>query len=196
MEGDVSNTNERTDGAAGVSAGSLITCEVCGCEAEADAAEDLGWQVKPPVCPDCLHWSVIDLNDLSEGRENEGKEADGDSAALEAQLRWFTGTTRYYRHWTRALVYTNGIQFLAESCRAYWLIDAIALDQEVAQKDGALREFQLWELTVHDDRSALLTCSRDCGDVAFQRAITFTDFPLRSIKLYVEGQVLLLPSEH
>jgi len=35
-----------------------IACESCGRRAERVAAKDLGWQVGPPVCPDCLRWSA------------------------------------------------------------------------------------------------------------------------------------------
>jgi hypothetical protein len=39
------------------SAADSIACESCGARAESDAAGNLGWQVRPPVCPDCLRWS-------------------------------------------------------------------------------------------------------------------------------------------
>lgn len=61
---------------------------------------------------------------------------------------------------------------------------------------AALREFQLWELFVSGDASATLVCSRDSEDEAFRQAISYTDFPMEYVKLYVEGEVLLLPSEH
>lgn len=35
-----------------------IACESCGKEAERGAARDLGWQVRPLVCPDCLQWAA------------------------------------------------------------------------------------------------------------------------------------------
>jgi hypothetical protein len=39
---------------------SYLSCESCGGHAEQGAASDLGWQVRPPVCPDCLRWSATD----------------------------------------------------------------------------------------------------------------------------------------
>ncbi len=45
-------------------------------------------------------------------------------------------------------------------------------------------------------RSATLVCSRDSEDEAFHWEIDFTDFPIEYMKLYVEGGVLLLSSEH
>jgi hypothetical protein len=68
--------------------------------------------------------------------------------------------------------------------------------QPRAQRDAWLREFQLWELFVSEDRKALLVCSRDSEDEAFRQEIEFTDFLLDYVRLYVEGGVLLLPTEH
>lgn len=90
----------------------------------------------------------------------------------------------------------TGVKFLAEEARAYWLIDAIALAQPLALRDAWLREFQLWELFVGEDRAATLVCSRDSEDEVFRRRIGYTTFPMAYVKLYVEGRVLLLPSEH
>jgi hypothetical protein len=119
-----------------------------------------------------------------------------EAAELRAALRSFSGTEEYHAHWSRMLVFTDGVKFLAETATAYWLIDAIASWQPRAQGDAWLREFQLWELFVSEDRKALLVCSRDSEDEAFRQEIEFTDFPLDSMRLYVEGNVLLLPSEH
>jgi hypothetical protein len=64
-------------------------------------------------------------------------------------------------------------------------------------RDSWLREFQLWELSLQDDRTAILVCSRDSEDKAFSIYIEYTTFHLDyPVKPYVEGGVLLLPSEH
>lgn len=118
-----------------------------------------------------------------------------EAAELRSALTRYVGTTQYFPHWTRFLLYTDGVKFLAETARAYWLIDAIALFQPRAMKDGALREFQLWELFVRNSRG-MLVCSRDTEDQAFRYPVAYTDFPLDYVRLYVEGGVLLLPSEH
>jgi hypothetical protein len=93
------------------------------------------------------------------------------------------------------LNFTDGIKYLAEKAGAYWLIDAIASWQpELNESD---REFQLWELTVNSDNGALLECRRDSGQPAIvTQKIDYTDFPLPSIKLFVQNGVLLLPSEY
>ncbi len=116
---------------------------------------------------------------------------------LTTALAGFTGTEQYHRHWT-GLLYTDGVAFLAENAGngAYWLLDAIASYQPECRKDATLREMQFWTLMVKDSKNAVLLCERDKGDVAFTQTIEFTDFPLPEIKLWVDGNVLLLPSEH
>lgn len=119
-----------------------------------------------------------------------------EGADLKAALDSFTGKTEYHAHPTHWLAYTDGVRYLAEQAKAYWLIDRIALAQPYANQDAWLREFQLWELHAREDRCAVLICSHDSEEQAFRIRIPSTDFPLAYLKLYVEGGVLLLPSEH
>lgn len=118
-----------------------------------------------------------------------------EAAELRATLQSFTGTLGYRRHWS-GMRYTDGVAFLVESAKAYWLLDVIASWQPKALRDAWLREFQLWELFVRGDNTATVVCSRDSEDVAFRQEIPWTEFPLDYVKLYVEGGVVLLPSEH
>jgi len=124
-------------------------------------------------------------------------------AELKSGLPQFYGTENYYGHWL-GLVYTDGVQYLAETAGAYWLIDAIAswqrellcgkLAPEI--KDG-LKNYQFWTLKVNEaTQSAELTCEYDTGVEVCKQKIPFTDFPLPEIKIWVEGGVILLPSEH
>jgi len=117
------------------------------------------------------------------------------TSELRAALRTFVGTTAYHRHWS-GLRYTDGVKFLVEKAKAYWLLDLIASWQLEALCDEWLREFQLWELFVRADRTATAVCSRDSEDVAFRQEIKSTDFPLDYLKVYVERGVVLLPFEH
>lgn len=112
-------------------------------------------------------------------------------------LHQFTGTGNYYRH-PLGIVYTDGVQYLAQEAGAYWLIDAIASWQidPVILNDWMLQEIQFWKLQVNSDNSAVLSCERDTDDVVLTQDIPFTDFPLESIKLYLNHKVLMLPSEY
>ena len=113
---------------------------------------------------------------------------------LESALKQFTGTENYHSHWTREFAYTDGVAFLAENAGANWLLDHIAAHQKRARKDRRLREFQAWKLTVSEKR-AVVACLRDTDDEAFREEIPFTDFPLPEVTLYLEDNVVYLPSE-
>jgi hypothetical protein len=116
--------------------------------------------------------------------------------SLEHDLRQFTGSENVYKNFT-GLRYTDGVKYLAEKAGAYWLIDAIgSYQRDKRLQIERLQEFQLWTLTVKEN-VGLLQCFEDSGVPAtLEQEIEFTDFPLPEIKLYVEGGVLLLPSEH
>lgn len=91
-------------------------------------------------------------------------------------LDQFCGTENYYRHGlVRDVVYTDGVQFLAEQIGAHWLIDLIASHQTNAKVRH--EPFQVWTLE-----------RKDGGAVAYVRADTnrpriveqemeYTDFP-------------------
>lgn len=113
----------------------------------------------------------------------------------QSDLANFCGTENHYRHWTRKLLYTDGIHFLVGN-GASWLVDAIASYQgEKMLRTPRLQDFQLWELTVTGN-SAVLTCKGDSNEKpVITQNIEYTDFPF-NIKIYVEGGVALLPSEH
>ena len=116
-----------------------------------------------------------------------------------SDLAQFTGSENVYRHWTGRLVYTEGVQYLAEKGGAYWLIDVIASyqpDKQIASRPE-LVDFQLWELAVSKDKSAKLTVRADSDKpAAITQEIPFTDFPLEHVKLYVCNGTLLLLSEY
>jgi hypothetical protein len=133
---------------------------------------------------------------------------------LELGLAQATGSEQYYKHWTRRLVYTDGVRFLADYAGAYWLIDLIASHQTKPKVKNA--PIQMWLLQKNKyDEGARITCCHDIettesepnvggyrdeikmplGVLAFQK-IPYTDFPLPTITLYVKDGTLLLPSEY
>jgi hypothetical protein len=119
----------------------------------------------------------------------------------EDNLESFTGTECYYRHFTRKLVYTDGVKYLAEHGEAYWLIDLVASYQNgpAIAKNERLQEFQLWEVKLVG-KGCVVTCREDSNiPPSITQEIEYTDFPF-DIKFYVEGgeigPVMLLRSEH
>lgn len=127
------------------------------------------------------------------------------TADLIDALAHFTGSEEHYQHFTRALVYTDGVQFLAGGAGAHWLIDAAASHQSPAL-DRKAEGFQLWTLTRNGPDhqhpgGASLTCRADTdGPVLIRQEIEYTDFPLPVFSFYFEGtaphRVMLLRSEH
>ncbi len=112
-----------------------------------------------------------------------------------SDLSHFTGTEQIFRHGlVRHIVYTDGVQHVAQAGEAYWLIDKIACAQ--LEPHIAREEFQLWKLTVRADLSADLTCIDGNGTDIANEHIDYTDFPLPEIKLYVANRTILLPSEY
>ena len=108
---------------------------------------------------------------------------------LQADLDQFIGTTQYFRHFL-GLKYTDGVKYMADQGRAYWLIDVIA---SYRRKE----RFQVWELKVNPDKSCVVTMREDTGQpTKVRQEILHTDFPLESIKFYLIDGVLLLPSEY
>lgn len=112
------------------------------------------------------------------------------TSTLATDLAHFTGSEHWYRYPLRpGYTYTDGVKFLADNAGAYWLIDKIILE--------APREpFQVWKLIVNADQWAVLTCGDGDGNVLATHNITFTDFPLPEITLWLVDNVLLLPSEY
>jgi len=109
---------------------------------------------------------------------------------ITAGLAQCIGTGQYWKNGLLSFQYTDGVKFLHESCEAYWLLFAIA-------RHKRKEPFQLWELKVNENHSAVLTMKEDDGQPNLvEQHIQFTDFPLDSIKLYLIDGVLLLPSEY
>ena len=108
-------------------------------------------------------------------------------------LREFKPAPIVYRHPCRYLTYTEGVKFLVERLGADWLIPRIArLQPFVLRIDGLT--FQLWEV-VTIERMTVLVCSRNSEEVIFKDWLKDAACPIDYLRLYVEGGVLMLPSE-
>lgn len=123
-------------------------------------------------------------------------------------LSHFAGDLERYRHpLARNVIYTPGVQHVAEAGQAYWLIDAIAsylsptFVKKAATTDARIRGMQFWKLTVSDNNTAALRGFADSGVPPFvEQEIPFADFPLKSVDIWAafDGTywTLYLPSEH
>ena len=90
----------------------------------------------------------------------------------------------YIKHsLNRNLVFTDTINQIRQAADAFWLVDIIASHQSKHRN----KPFQVWELKVNDDKSAVVTMKEDSDTPELVRQeISHTDFPLDYIKFYVE----------
>lgn len=114
---------------------------------------------------------------------------------LGSTLRQFTGTEHYYRlH--KDVVLTDGVKYLADEAKCYWLMDAIASYLRFFQPKEC---FACCKLKVVNE-SAVLTIDDGNGTILASQNIEYTDFPLPQIDLYgvwsEEFWVIMLTSEY
>lgn len=118
------------------------------------------------------------------------------------ELNQFSGTERYYRSslFTKSIVHTDGVQFIAERGAA-WTIDVIVSHQIYPKVKAA--EFQAWEFHVPGDGTCRVICTDGNGHVVTSQIVPYTDLPfsitlfleLGSIDLVNPMWVILLPGE-
>jgi hypothetical protein len=118
-------------------------------------------------------------------------------AALDPiRLAQFTGSEHFFRHGLVChIVFTEGVKYVADAAGAYWLLDEIALAQKFQQSVMA-EDFQVWDLRVVADRSAVLVCGDRNGHEVCSKRIKWTDFSTPSIRFYVCNGTILLPCEY
>jgi hypothetical protein len=120
-----------------------------------------------------------------------------DAETLATDLAHFSGSDEFTRT-SRRMVVTAGVKFLADKAGAYWLIDLI--DSHQSNPNVARELFQVWTLTLNKSGSGAKVEAEDGNGrrIAVQR-IPYTDFPLKTIKLYCEAsngfRVTMLPGE-
>ena len=109
---------------------------------------------------------------------------------LESDLAQFIGSENLYRHaLNRNFMHTDGVNYLAEKAGAF---------HQLSRKVRA-ESFQIWTLTLTGRKTpmAVAECRADTDSPLLARQdIEFTDFPLKSVKLYCVDGVLMLPSEY
>jgi len=122
---------------------------------------------------------------------------------IQATLAAANGTENYHRTslFSRFIFHTDGVEYMANACGAYWLLDAIISHQTKARV--RVEPFQVWKLKVKSGKASL-TCGDGNGRELARQSIPYTDFPLAEITLYLENgsldgvhtvKVLMLPGE-
>jgi hypothetical protein len=123
-----------------------------------------------------------------------------DKSTLAADLASYPGSDQAHRHFT-GLIYTGGIQLMAERCEAYWLIDAVA--SHVVTSRRLKREPFLVVRMVASGGSGSLSFHSDWNHQdstefppIVSQDIPLTTFPLGELLMYCIDSVLMLPSEY
>lgn len=127
-------------------------------------------------------------------------------AEIEADLAHCTGTDGYTWFGLGKALATAGAIRMAELCKAYWLLDAIASHAKNGRRLCGDTGMQHWKLVVNEtDRSAMLSVSDGDRPYLDVQKIKCTDFPLAKMRVWVGWQeivdsdwrpVLMLPSEY
>jgi hypothetical protein len=107
-------------------------------------------------------------------------------------LKMYYGTENYYKCMT--LVYTDGVKFLCESRKCYWLLTDIAL-QSAFNKDLKREPFITCEL-IKNETQAILVFTDGNNNVLYSYEYDVTDFADEGVCLYLSEGVLMLPSEY
>lgn len=135
-------------------------------------------------------------NTATEARPTEAEKV----ARVRDYLAHTTGTENHWQHsLMRGFRYTDGVQFVADTCGAHWLIDLVA-SYQVKPKVRA-QSFQVWRFERTRNGGYVASAWTDTPHQSEQLAIQrmeFSDFPneLLPFDLWVEYGVLLLPAEH
>lgn len=106
-------------------------------------------------------------------------------------LTGFVCSDNYYNYHF-GLVITEGVKCFADKFAAYWLLDIVASYYPQLRSE----DFQAWKLTVNEDGTAIVSCTDGNEKQLANQIIPFTDFSAKHATLWVEGNVILLPSEH
>lgn len=113
---------------------------------------------------------------------------------LQAALCVFIGSEQFYRLYPN-IILTEGVKFLCDEAQSYWLMDCLFSYQTM--KQVAREPFQVLELAVNlERRSGLITLTDGNERTLFRQPLSFTDFPLASLKLYYTDQTVMLPAEY
>lgn len=118
------------------------------------------------------------------------------------ELNQFSGSDQFFKHGlNRKLIYTEGVQYLAEKARCYWLIDEIAcvLLPSLLKKHND-RFYSIRVLVT--DCSAVIRVGDGNNKIYTNHKIEWTDFPITGtpINFFLcesdQYYCLMLPKEY
>ncbi|WP_066224967.1 DUF6876 family protein [Formosa haliotis] len=119
---------------------------------------------------------------------------------LKANLNQFTGSMRCYKMTLSNSVITEGIKYLAEKGKCFWLIsDASIVAKKLIDKSHFITiDFKRLSETEQKRQGyeAHVVYSDGNDNILETQTYRVTDFPLKKIRLYFVNNTLMLPSEY
>jgi len=112
----------------------------------------------------------------------------------------FTGTLEYHRSTFGRLNLTDGVDYVREKLKCFWLIDIIESTQHL-KKIKEHSEFIVWQIMVFPNKKFEVTAWTDSPNdsrsvLLYKQEGDYTDFKLNSFEIWQENNVLLLAGEH
>lgn len=101
----------------------------------------------------------------------------------------FHGTDNYYKAPAINFVYTDSVKYFCHEKEAYWILDVIS-------SYNFKYDFLVLTFDLTGENAVVFTAKEDDGrpNIA-EQYIPFTTLDV-SVKLYMEGNVVLFPSDH
>jgi hypothetical protein len=124
-----------------------------------------------------------------------------DSSLDRETLAQFKSTENLHKFSTLTpnVLLTDGTKYLVENADCHWLMEIIGLFQNI-NADYNIDIFQLWEVRVREDSTAVVECFDGPRNKIYRQYIDYTEFPLRRLDLYavhVEHRIIImLPGEY
>lgn len=95
--------------------------------------------------------------------------------------------------------YTDGVRYIAQECGAYWLLDIIGTEffpkQITGKKGWEFLNIMCVATKVFATTKMTITVDDGNDNVLATKLIDLTDFPVGTVKMWMENNVLYLPSE-
>lgn len=115
---------------------------------------------------------------------------------LKDELKQFIGTIHLYKIPPSKVMITDGVLYFADKAKAFWLLSDIAA---VKYKNKKVCEEDFIVIKTEPEGDNGLSVTYEDGDcnILYKQHYDYTDLPDdKRFELWMEGTVILLPSEH
>ena len=112
---------------------------------------------------------------------------------IKNNLSQFHGSNLIYEEKNFGFLYTEGIHYMVDACKAVWLLTDSGIQcKHLAKQTSYIRV----RLIKNADSSAVVIYTDGNNNEIFRKEYFVTDFPLEEIIFWFVDNTLLLPSEY